>query len=113
MKELNWVKEFPGPVTICDTEGIILEMNDQAEKLFEDEGGRKLIGSNMLDCHPDSAREKIEEMLETKVANIYTAEENGVKTLFYQSPWYKDGEFAGIVELELEIPFEMPHIVRT
>jgi len=113
MKTFDWTKEFPGTVIVCDSEGIILEMNDKAAESYESEGGRELIGSNMLACHPKPAREKVEELLATREANIYTTEENGIKTLIYQSPWYKDGQYAGIVELELEVPFEMPHIVRT
>jgi transcriptional regulator with PAS, ATPase and Fis domain len=113
MKDLDWTKEFPGSVTVCDPEGIILEMNDKAAESYESDGGRKLIGSNMLDCHPDPARKKVEEMLATQEANIYSIEKNGFKKLIYQSPWYKDGQFAGFVELALEVPFEMPHFVRT
>ncbi|WP_345324678.1 hypothetical protein [Candidatus Villigracilis proximus] len=58
MPEHEWIKEFPAAITVCDTEGIILEMNDKAAKTFEKDGGYKLVGSNMLDCHPDPAREK-------------------------------------------------------
>ncbi len=32
--------------------------------------------------------------------------------MIYQSPWFKDGEFAGHIELSMEIPTEMPHYVR-
>jgi hypothetical protein len=35
-----------------------------------------------------------------------------VKKLIYQTPWMKDGAFAGLVEISLEIPFEMPHYLR-
>ena len=39
-------------------------------------------------------------------------EKNGVKKLIYQTPWYENGEFMGLVEFSLEIPFEMPHYIR-
>ena len=94
-------------------DGIILEMNEKAASGYEQEGGLKLIGSNLLDCHPAKARKKVEEMLITREANIYTIEKKGIKKFVYQSPWYKDGQYAGIVELVLEIPFEMPHFVRS
>ena len=113
MNELDWVKEFPAAVTVCDGDGILLEMNEKAAKGYETEGGRKLIGSNMLDCHPDLARTKTERLLAAREKNIYTIEKNGVKKLIYQSPWYCDGQYAGFVELALEIPFEMPHFVRS
>jgi ribosomal protein S6 len=71
-----------------------------------------LIGANILDCHPEPARTKLKGLLESGRANIYTIEKKGVKKLIYQAPWYKDGEYAGIVELSLEIPWDMPHFVR-
>ena len=67
----------------------------------------------MLDCHPDSARKKTERLLAARVKNVYTIEKNGVKKIIYQSPWYKEGEYAGFVELSLEIPLEMPHFIRS
>jgi transcriptional regulator with PAS, ATPase and Fis domain len=113
MNELDWVKEFPAAVTVCDEEGIILEMNDKSAKTFEKDGGRKLIGSNMLDCHPEPARTKTERLLAARKKNVYTIEKNGIKKLIYQSPWYRDGNYAGFVELSLEIPFELPHFIRS
>ena len=113
MNEHEWIKEFPAAITVCDAEGIILEMNDKAAKTFAADGGRKLIGSNMLDCHPEPARTKTERLLSSRERNVYTIEKNGVKKMIYQSPWYKNGEYAGFVELSLEIPFgEIPHFVR-
>ena len=113
MNEHDWIKEFPAAVTVCNQEGILLEMNDRAVKTFEKEGGLKLIGSNMLDCHPEPARTKTERLLAGREKNVYTIEKNGVKKLIYQSPWYRNCEYAGFVELSLEIPFEMPHFVRS
>lgn len=113
MNENEWIKEFPAAVTVCDEEGILLEMNDKAAKGYEKEGGQKLIGSNMLDCHPEPSRTKTERLLAAREKNVYTIEKNGVKKLIYQSPWYKNGEYAGFVELSLEIPFELPHFVRS
>jgi len=112
MSEHDWIKEFPAAVTVCDPAGVVLEMNDKAAKTFESDGGYALIGRNLLDCHPDPARIKVGKLLAEKEKNVYTIEKNGVKKLIYQSPWYKDGEYAGFVELSLEIPFEMPHFVR-
>lgn len=113
MSEHDWIKEFPASVTVCDTEGIILEMNDKAAITFENDGGYALIGQNVLDCHPEPARIKTAQLLATHEKNVYTIEKNGVKKLIYQSPWYKDGKFAGLVELSLEIPWELPHFIRS
>lgn len=110
--KMNWLKEFPAAITVCDPDGIILEMNDKAAKTFESDGGYALIGANLLGCHPQPARQKLEMMMKTRSKNVYTIEKNGVKKLIYQSPWYENGEYAGFVELSLEIPFELPHFIR-
>ena len=112
MSESAWVKEFGGAVTVCDREGIILEMNDRAAQVFAADGGRALLGTNALDCHPDRARTMMVEMLAAGRKNVYTIEKNGVKKLIYQSPWTRDGAYAGFVELSLELPAELPHFVR-
>ena len=113
MSELDWVKEFPAAITVCDEEGIIIDMNDKAARTYEKDGGRKLIGSNVLDCHPEPARTKTERLLAAREKNVYTIEKNGVKKLIYQSPWYFHGEYAGFLEISLEIPFELPHFIRS
>ena len=112
MTDSRWAKEFPGAITVCDADGIILEMNDKAAKSFETSGGRKLIGTQLLDCHSEASRAKVQQLLETHQANIYTIEKSGSHKLIYQSPWYQDGEYRGLVELALEIPADMPHFIR-
>ena len=113
MSDHEWIKEFPAAVTVCDQNGIILQMNDRAAKTFEKDGGYALLGKNMLDCHPEEARSKTERLFASHEKNVYTIEKNGIKKLIYQSPWFKNGTYAGFVELSLEIPFEVPHFVRT
>jgi transcriptional regulator with PAS, ATPase and Fis domain len=113
MADFEWIKEFPGAITVCDARGILLEMNDRAAVVFAEDGGRQLIGRNILDCHPEQARTKTEALLAGRERNVYTIEKNGKKKLIYQSPWYRDGRYAGFVELSLEIPTEMPHFVRS
>ncbi len=113
MKRNEWLKEFPGAVTVCDQDGKLLDMNDKAAATLEKDGGRGLIGKNLLDCHPEPARTKVDEMLRSHARNVYTIEKNGVKKLIFQSPWFRDGHFAGFVELSLEIPFDLPHFVRS
>jgi transcriptional regulator with PAS, ATPase and Fis domain len=112
MNEHDWIKEFPAAVTVCDPQGVILAMNDKAALTYEIDGGYDLVGRNMLDCHPEQARIKTEKLLADHEKNVYSIEENGIKKLIYQSPWFKDGDYAGIVEISLEIPFEMPHFLR-
>ncbi|HEX7621211.1 MAG TPA: PAS domain-containing protein [Anaerolineales bacterium] len=113
MSEENaWIKEFPAAATVCDPEGIILEMNDKSAQSLAKDGGLALIGKNMYDCHPDPARGKLERLMDARKVNVYTIEKKGIKKLIYQSPWYQNGEYAGFVELSFEIPFELPHFIR-
>ncbi len=113
MSNPDWMKEFPGAIIVCDADGILLYMNDKAAAGMEKDGGRALIGKNLLDCHPEPARTKTREMLASRQRNVYTIEKNGIKKLIFQSPWYRGGKYAGFVELSLEIPFELPHFVRS
>ncbi len=110
--ESPWVREFPGAITVCDAEGIILAMNDESAQAFEAQGGRGLIGTNLLDCHPEPSRSKVRRLLESRETNVYTIEKAGVRKLVYQAPWYRDGKYAGLVEIDLELPAAMPHFVR-
>ena len=36
-----------------------------------------------------------------------------MKELIFQSPWFRNNEYAGFVELSMEIAFELPHFVRS
>jgi transcriptional regulator with PAS, ATPase and Fis domain len=108
----DWIKEFPGAVTVCDRNGMILEMNDKAALTFSSSGGAELIGKNVFDCHPEPARTKLAAMMGKREIHVYTIEKNGVKKLIYQAPWTRDGKYGGFVELAVEIPFDMPHFIR-
>ena len=112
MAEHDWIEEFPVAITVCDKEGLILEMNEAADTFFKKDGGRKLIGTNALDCHPEKAREKFEGMMKGVETNVYSIEKRGIHRLIYQTPWYKDGKVAGFIELALPIPARIPHFVR-
>jgi transcriptional regulator with PAS, ATPase and Fis domain len=112
MVDGSWIEEFPGAITVCDARGIITEMNERAVRTFQEQGGKALIGTNLLDCHPEPSRTKVQQMLASGERNAYTIEKGGVRKLIYQAPWYKDGAFAGLVELSLELPGAMPHFVR-
>ena len=107
-----WVKEFPAAITVCDPRGVILEMNAKAAASFRKEGGRKLIGKNLFDCHPEPARTKLRKLLQRRRANVYTVEKRGKRKLIYQAPWFRAGRYRGFVELSLELPRHIPHFNR-
>jgi len=108
----NWKDGVNFAITVCDSEGKIIEMNGKSAATFAKSGGKSLLGQSLLDCHPEPAKSKVKKMLAETFTNAYTIEKNGVKKLIYQTPWLKDGKPAGLVELSLELPAEMPHFVR-
>ncbi|MFH0816195.1 MAG: PAS domain-containing protein [Methanobacteriota archaeon] len=111
-KQHQWVDEFPGAITVCAKDGTILEMNKRSEKTFVRDGGKKLVGKDLRQCHPPAARVKIDSMMASGRTNAYTIEKDGVKKLIYQAPWYEDGKRLGLVEISLEIPKRMRHFKR-
>lgn len=108
----GWQKEFNGAITICDTNGVIIEMNEKASITFINDGGYELIGKNLFDCHSPTSNDIIKRLMANKETNVYTIEKTGIKKLIYQSPWLENGVIKGMIELSLEIPFEMPHHIR-
>ena len=109
----NWVREFPVAITVCDTNGTVLEMNEKSATGFSKDGGYQLIGKNLFECHSDDSVMKIKELLAEKKANVYTIEKKGIKKLIYQAPWFENGILKGLVEFSFEIPFDMPHFIRS
>ncbi len=108
----RWVRECPCEITVCDAQGILVEMNLAAEAIFETDGGSVLLGTDILACHPEPDRSKLAGMLQNPARNVYFSTENGEKRFFYQAPWTRDGRFAGYVEISFEVPGEIPHFVR-
>jgi transcriptional regulator with PAS, ATPase and Fis domain len=112
MDDPTWMNGIDVAITVCDREGVILSMNEQASKTFGADGGPALIGKNLMECHPEAARQKIRAIMETGASNSYTIEKNGVKKLIHQAPWFQDGGMGGLVEFSIVIPFRLPHFKR-
>ena len=97
-------------VTVCDTHGTILYMNEKAKETFAKHGD--LIGRNLFDCHSETSQAKIRELLSTGGSNAYTIEKRGVKKMIYQTAWRKNGVVSGLVEISMILPDTLPHHVR-
>ncbi len=110
--EPSWHKGVKVGITVSDEERTILYMNDTALKIFERSGGSKLIGKNLLDCHPDFAQHSVLSLFEKKKNNCYTVVIDGIKYMLYQSPWFKEGEFAGFVEFIYSLPAEIKQLKK-
>jgi DUF438 domain-containing protein len=107
---LDIFKELPFAVTVCDTDGIIVYMNDKSKATFT--GAGELIGKSLYDCHNENSAAMIREIMATGLPNSYTIEKKGIKKLIHQSPWYENGKISGLIEISIVIPFELPHFKR-
>jgi transcriptional regulator with PAS, ATPase and Fis domain len=109
---IDWTQQLPVAITVVDTNGIILAMNARSKETFAKDGGGALVGTSVYDCHPAAAQEHIARMMQTHEPNHYTIAKNGRRKIIHQIPWFKDGEFAGLVEISVPIPDSMPHFDR-
>ena len=112
MDQPSWVDDIDMAVTVTDTEGRILAMNRKSVRTFAADGGTALIGTDVLDCHPEPARSRLAGMFATQSANNYTISKGGQRKAIHQLPWYRDGVFAGFVELAIPIGDHLPHFDR-
>lgn len=100
-------------VTVCDTECVIVYQNEKSVAVNGD-----MLGRCMLSCHNDRSRGIINRILSEGTPNSYTISKKGQRKLIHQTPWYKDAAYgsgktiAGIIELSIVIPEQMPHYDR-
>ncbi len=111
MNEFDWAEDINCAVTVCDTEGVVVYMNRRSRETFN-KNGESMVGKSMIPCHNERSQAKIHEMLTNATTNCYTIDKKGVKKLIYQTPWKVDGKVAGLVEISIVLPDEMPHYVR-
>jgi transcriptional regulator with PAS, ATPase and Fis domain len=111
-KRYGWVEEFPGAITVCDSAGIILELNSCAAESFRIQGGKKLIGSNLTDCHPEPAQRKLKRLMKKRQTNAYTVTKGRTRKIVLQVPWYRRKKYRGFVEISLKISGKIPNAVR-
>ena len=109
----DFFKYVEPAVTVCDTECVIVYQNEKSVAVNGDMRGKCMLG-----CHNDRSRGIIARILSEGVSNSYTISKKGQRKLIHQTPWYKDAAdgagrtVAGIVELSVVIPEEMPHYDR-
>lgn len=106
----DWAKELNCSITVCDKDGVIVYQNDRAVEQYRKRGD--LIGKNLFDCHNERSSAIIRHLLETGGTNTYTIEKNGVHKMIFQSAWKKEGVVAGLCEISMIIPAQLPHYIR-
>ena len=104
--DVRELDDAPGAVTVVDRQGVIVRMNPEAARYYAKSGGAALVGTNVLDCHPEPARSRVAAMLGTPYHNTYTTEKNGKRYFVTHTAWYADGEPAGIVEAIVDVSEE-------
>ncbi|PKL07587.1 MAG: hypothetical protein CVV51_13335 [Spirochaetae bacterium HGW-Spirochaetae-7] len=110
----DWVTNFPGAVMVSDLGHRIVYMNDKSAETYVKEGGRALVGTEMMGCHNERSKALLADMLGTGGQHVYTIDKAGQKKLIYQCAWRDEkGAVAGLVELSLVLPPDMPHFVRS
>lgn len=109
MSESNWADTFPAAITVSDRDGNIIYLNEASAKVFEKDGGKALLGKNLIPCHSKASNELMEKMLSEGSSNIYTIQKKGKKKMIMQAPYFVEGEVAGLVEISFELPEVVAH----
>jgi transcriptional regulator with PAS, ATPase and Fis domain len=112
MDKQDWFKNFPGAITVTDAAGFILSMNEKSAEMFKTDGGYALLGRNAITCHKEPTQTKVRKIYDTQQPNIYSILKNGKKQLIYQTPYFVEDKFAGVVEICLNLPDQIPHFDR-
>lgn len=112
MGTMNYFDDIDISITVSDNEGKILYMNTKSAKTFNKDGGMDLVGKSLLDCHPEPSKSKLVDLLNSPRTNAYTIEKNGKKKLIYQTPWFEENKYCGLIEFSIELPDSLPHFVR-
>ena len=90
--------------TVCDKEGTVLYQNERAIKR-----DGNVVGKKLYNCHPEAANKMIRHMMETGESNTYEIIRHGKRKLLHQTPWYDaEGNVAGLIELAIDLPDNMP-----
>lgn len=110
--DVRWTDSIDVAITVCDRDGVIVEMNEKSKETFAEDGGADLIGTSLFACHGPESAETIRQLISEGASQTYTIEKGDVRKLICQTPWYEDGAVAGLVELSIVLPAALPHHVR-
>lgn len=108
----DWAKELPLAVTITDKEGTVIYMNNRANETLAHGNADKIIGTSIFGCHGERSTSIIKDLIANEKTNTYTISKKGQKKIVHQTPYYENGEFAGLVEFSIVIPEDLPHYDR-
>ena len=81
----DWTKEFPGAITVCDTEGRITFMNDRSKEISPTAERRSSVKTSCI-ATPSPPWTKLAGQLASGRPNVYTIEKRGKKKLIFRLP---------------------------
>lgn len=96
-------------VTVCDREGVVLYQNAKAVLRDGD-----VLGRNLFDCHKESSARMIRRMIAEGSGHTYETVHSSPdavcsRSFIHQTPWYAaDGSVAGLIEIDIDLPAEVP-----
>lgn len=109
----DWAFRLNCAITVADADCNIIYMNERSRETFAGRGGASLIGHNLMEYHNERSQAIIRRLLSEGGTNCYTIDKLGVKKMIFQTAWFDDDKrVAGLVEISMVIPAEMPHYVR-
>ena len=111
MNTFDWAEDIDGAVTVCDTEGTVLYMNQRSRQTFNADD-KSMVGQNLMPCHNERSQSIIRDMLEHNHSHCYTISKHGQRKLIFQTPWRQDGQVRGLVEFSFVLPDDLPHYDR-
>ena len=111
MNNFDWAEDIDAAVTVCDTEGTVLYMNQRSRQTFSKDGA-SMVGQNLMPCHNERSQAIIRDMMENNRPHCYTITKKGKRKLIFQTPWREDGKVQGLVEFSFVLPDDMPHYNR-
>ena len=104
MEKFSYLDTVDFAATVCDKDGVVLYQNARAVERDGD-----VMGKNLYDCHGEKAGQMIRHMIETGAANTYQIVRHGKRKLLHQTPWFDEsGAVAGLIELAIDLPDNMP-----
>lgn len=109
----DWAFRLNCAITVSDVHCNIIYMNERSRQTFATRGGADLIGHNLMDYHNERSQAIIRRLLSEGGTNAYTIQKAGQRKMIYQTAWRDEsGAVAGLVEISMVIPDEMPHYIR-
>lgn len=95
-------------VVICNLSHIIIDMNQAAIERYAKQGGEKLIGQSIMDCHNAQSREKMEQI----VAWFGESAAHNIVYTFYNEKENKDVYMVALRDGETLIGYYEKHEYR-